>query len=110
MSSLDNVYTFGKKEEYKPINWEIYLLGNSSKYKIDIYSCFKSTSAFGDGYESYVFKRRKDDKFICELSTKLEFIVPVQIPVSSKDFEIAMDRLREYIERHAWIDEYFSIE
>ena len=106
---MDKVYSLGKKEENKEnntINWEIYLLDNCSKYKIDIYNCFKGSA--NGGYESYVFKRRKDDKFICEFTPELECIVPVQIPVSAKDLEIAKDRLKKYIERHAWIDEFFS--
>lgn len=93
---LDNVRVLKRKEKEVPINWEVYLLSNSSEYKIDIYNCFRGTSK--DGYESYVFKRRKDDKFICEFSPEFEWIVPIQIPVSATDFEIAMDRVRSDLE------------
>lgn len=102
---MNNVCEFKRKQEKIPvnINWEVYLLSNSSEYKIDIYNCFRGTSI--DGYESYVFKRRKDDKLICEFSPELEYIVPIQIPVSATDFEIAMNRLKDEIEKYRWIDE-----
>ena len=89
-------------EEPCTLTWEIPLFTNSSKYKIDIYT-------FIGDYASYIFRRRKDDKFICEFDKKnLNITKDIQCPVSAKDFDEAMNRLKEYKKRTAHIDAIFD--
>lgn len=98
---MDKIYRIGKDNKKYNDTLEVPFITNTNKYKIDIYS-------FIGDYESYIFRYRKDDRFICEFDMQLNFIRPIETPVSKKDFDIAFDRLSEYSKRTAWIDDYFS--
>ncbi len=97
---LSNVISIEDKEKLDE-SWEFSIISNSSKYKIDIYSCIGKT-------ESYILRYRKDNRFICELDKQLNMIRNIEVPVSSVDLSVAMERLEAYNEEIAWLDEYFE--
>ena len=80
---------------------EFELLSNSSKYKIDIFR-------FSSEETHYIFKRRKDQRLICKFDFNLNLIEDIQCPVLLKDFESALNRLKEYKNDTDWIEDYFS--
>ena len=83
------------------IKKEIALISNSSKYKIDIYT--NTTSKC-----SYVFRRRSNQKLICELDENLNIIGGLKSLVLLNDLDIAFERLSDYIDRTSWIDDFFE--